>query len=123
MARREAGATLAPRLAAVVGDEERRASIDEDHDRGAGGVDIEDESCGPGGREPERPLALDRASRLVAGKRVLVRRRADLDEVDAVVAAGEDDQRPRRLPSMALTAPFASLAAEMGACFRRRYTR
>jgi hypothetical protein len=97
--------------------------VDEDHDRGADGVDVEDAPGRPGWREPERALALDRTSRLVAGQRVLARGRADLDEVGAVVAAGEDDQRPRRLPSMALTAPFASLAAEMGACFRRRYAR
>ena len=120
MARREARASLRPRLAAVVRDQEGRAAVDEDHDRRADGVHVEDAAGRPRGREPERALALDRPTGLMAGELVLVRGRADLDEVGAVVAAGEDDQRLRRLPSMALTAPFASRAAETGECFRRR---
>jgi hypothetical protein len=119
-ARWEAAASLRPRLAAVVRDEERRAPVHKDHDRRADGVDIQDALGRPRGREPERALPLDRASGLVAGELVLVRARADLDEVCTVVAAGEDDQRPLRLPSMALTAPLARRAAETGECFRRR---
>ena len=117
---REAGTALGPGLAAVVGDEEGRPPVDEDDDRRAYGVDVEDSPRRPRGREPERALALDRAAGLVACELILVRGGADLDEVRAVVAAGEDDQRPRRLSSIALTAPFASRAAETGECLRRR---
>ena len=111
---REAGAALVPGLAAVVGNEEGRSPVDEDDDRRADRIDVEDSSGRPRGREAQRALALHGASGLVARKEILLRVGADLDEVGAVVAAGQDDQRPFRLPSMALTAPFASRAAETG---------
>jgi len=114
MPRREAGAALVPGLAAVVGDEEGRSPVDEDDDRRADRVDVEDSSGRPRGREAERALPFDGTAGLVARQEILLRVGADLDEVGAVVAAGQDDQRPFRLPSMALTAPFASRAAETG---------
>ncbi len=123
VARRQACTSLAPRLAAVVGDEERRPPVDEDDDRRADRVDVQDQPGRPGGGETERALALHCAAGLVACEEVLVGGGADLDEVGAVVAAGDDDQRPRRLPSMALTAPLASRAADTGECLRRRYSR
>ena len=123
VARREARASLGPRLAAVVRDEEGRAPVDEHDDRRADRVHVEGAPGCPRGRQAQRALALDRSSGLVACQEILVGRGADLDEVGAVVAAGDDDQRPRRLPSMALTAPLASRAAETGECLRRRYAR
>ena len=120
---REPGAALGPGLAAVMGHEEGRAPVDEDHDRRADRVDVQDSSGGPRRREAQRALALHGAAGLVACELVLLRGGADLDEVGAVVAAGDGDQRPFRLPSMALTEPLASRAADTGECFRRRYAR
>ena len=106
-----------------MGDEERWPPVDEDDHRRADRVDVQDQASRPGRGEAERALALHCAAGLVACEEILVGTGTDLDEVGAVVAAGDDDQRPRRLPSMALTAPLASRAADTGECLRRRYSR
>ncbi|MGH3016370.1 MAG: NAD(P)-binding protein [Gaiellaceae bacterium] len=121
--RREPGAALRPGGTAVVGDDERRLAVEEQDDGRAARVHVEDAAGGPGRRQAERALALHRRAGLATRELVLGRARAHLDEVRAVLAAGDDDQRAGHRPRRALTAPFASRAAETGEWRCRRYVR
>ena len=99
---------------------ERRAAVEQEDDRGADRVHVEDVPGGPGWRQAQRPLPLDGRALLPPGELILVGGRADLDEVRPVLAAGDHDQRPGHRPSSAPTAPLASRAADTGAWRWRR---
>jgi hypothetical protein len=84
-------AALVPRYARIVRDEQRRPTIQRENDRRADGIDIDELLGRPRRHELERPGTLDDAVRLATGELVGGLSGSDLDEIEPVVATGEND--------------------------------